>query len=72
MKIYGADNREMMNITALERDGGELVIRGKIFGAMPLTAKLRPEEARAALKLLNFRTALFLLTICFRRKSPGA
>jgi len=69
MKIYGADNRELMNITALERDGGELVIRGKIFGAMPLTAKLRPEEARAALRLLSFRTALFLLTIVFRRKS---
>jgi hypothetical protein len=59
----------MMNITSLEREGGQLVIRGKIFGAMPLTAKLRPEEARAALKLLNLRTALFLLTLFFRRKS---
>jgi len=68
MKIYGADNREMMNITALEREGGELLIRGKIFGTMPLTAKLRPEEARAAFKLLNLRTALFLLTLLFRRK----
>ena len=69
MKIYGTDDREMMNITALEREGGQLVIRGKIFGAMPLTAKLRPEEARAAFKLLNIRTALFLLTLIFRRKS---
>ncbi|MGH8230938.1 MAG: hypothetical protein ACRESY_03865 [Steroidobacteraceae bacterium] len=68
MKIYGADNREMMRITALEREGSELVVRGKLFGAMPLTAKLRPEDARAALKLLNFRTALFLLTLLFRRK----
>jgi hypothetical protein len=70
MKIYGGDNREMMNITSLERDGNQLVIRGKIFGAMPLTAKLRPEEARAALKLLDLRTALFLLTLFFRRKTP--
>jgi hypothetical protein len=69
MKIYGADDREIMNITALEREGGQLVIRGKIFGAMPLTAKLRPEEARAAFKLLDIRTALFLLTLIFRRKS---
>jgi hypothetical protein len=68
MRIYGADNREMMRITALEREGSELVVRGKLFGAMPLTAKLRPEDARAALKLLNFRTALFLLTLLFRRK----
>jgi hypothetical protein len=69
MKIYGADDKEMMDITALERQGGQLVIRGMIFGAMPLTAKLRPEEARAAFKLLDFRTALFLLTLIFRRKS---
>ena len=68
MKIYGADNREMMSITSLERDGAQLVIRGKIFGAMPLTAKLRPEEARAALKLLDLRTAWFLLTLFFRRR----
>jgi hypothetical protein len=69
MKIYGADNREMMQISSLEREGGQLVIRGKIFGAMPLTAKLRPEEVRAGLKLLNLRTALFLLSLFFRRKS---
>jgi hypothetical protein len=72
MKIYGADNREMMRITALEREGSELVVRGKLFGAMPLTAKLRPEDARAAFKLLNFRTALFLLTLLFRRKRDEA
>ncbi len=68
MKIYGADDREMMSITSLEREGGQLIIRGKIFGAMPLTAKLRPEEARAALKLLDWRTAWFLLTLFFRRQ----
>jgi hypothetical protein len=68
MKIYGADNKEMMNITALERDGSDLVIRVKLFGTMPLTAKLRPEDARAAFRLLDFRTALFLLTLLFRRK----
>lgn len=33
---------------------------------MPLTAKLRPEEVRAALKLLDFRTILFILTMAFR------
>jgi hypothetical protein len=70
MKIYGADNREMMSITSLERDGGQLVIRGKIFGAMPLTAKLRPEEARAALRLLDWRMGWFLLTLFFRRRKP--
>jgi len=68
MKIYGSDDREMMNVTSLAREGSELVIKGRIFGTMPLTAKLRPEDSRAALKLLDFRTALFLLTLPFRRK----
>ncbi|HEY6451992.1 MAG TPA: hypothetical protein VIX87_05280 [Steroidobacteraceae bacterium] len=69
MKIYGADDREMMRITSLAREDGQLVIRGTLFGALPLTAKLRPEDARAALKLLDIRTALFLLTLVFRRRS---
>ena len=67
MKLYGADNRELMTISEIARDGDTLVVRGRIFGAMPMTAKLRPEEARAALKLLNWRIMLFLLSIFFRR-----
>ena len=53
MKLYGADNRELMTVSEIARDGNTLIVRGRIFGAMPMTAKLRPEEARAALKLLN-------------------
>ena len=67
MKLYGPDNKEMMAINAIERQGDELVVKGKIFGAMPLTAKVRPEEVRAALKLLDFKTRLFILTLPFRR-----
>jgi len=68
MKIYGSDDREMINVTSLARDGSELVIKGMIFGSMPLTAKLRPEEARAALRLMDFRTILFVLTLLFRKR----
>jgi hypothetical protein len=67
MKLYGSDNKELMSVSSLARDGNNLVIKGKIFGTMPLTAKLKPEEARAALKLMDLRTILFLLTIVFRR-----
>ncbi len=72
MKLYGADNRELMTIKQLERDGDALVIRGRIFGAMPMTAKLRPEEARAALRLLDLRTLLFVLSLFFRRGRSSA
>jgi hypothetical protein len=67
MKIYGADGKEMMTVTAIEREGSTLVVKGKLFGTMPLTAKLRPAEARKGFGLLNFRMILFLLTLPFRR-----
>jgi len=67
LKIFGADNKEMIAISAIEREGTELVVRGKIFGTMPMTARLRPEEVRRGLKLLNWRTVLFLLSLPWRR-----
>jgi hypothetical protein len=67
MRIYGQDNSELMQVTLLERDGNALVIKGKVFGSMPMTAKLTPQEGRNALKLLNFKLVAFLLTFLFRR-----
>jgi hypothetical protein len=67
MKIYGADGKEMMVVTSLEREGSTLVVKGKLFGTMPLTAKLRPAEARKAFGLLNWRMWLFVLSLPFRR-----
>ncbi len=66
-KILDANDKELMAIRKFDRDGNTLVIRGKIFGAMPMVAKLSPAEARAALKLLDCRTVLFLLTLLFRK-----
>ena len=68
MNIYGADNKVLMSISSIEPVDGRLVVKGKIFGTMPLSAQLRPEEARAALKLMSLRTILFLLSLIFR---PG-
>jgi hypothetical protein len=67
MKIYGQDNSELMQVSSLEAEDGKLLIRGKVFGSMPMTAKLTPQEARKALKLLNPRLVLFLLTFLFRK-----
>jgi hypothetical protein len=67
MRVLDANDRELMTVRKIAREGDALVIRGKIFGAMPMVAKLTPAEARAALKLLDARTVLFLLTLLFRR-----
>jgi phytoene dehydrogenase-like protein len=69
MTIYGAQNEVLMNVTAIESEGDELVVKGRIFGAMPLTAKIPPEEMRAAFRILSFRRLFFLLSLLFRRSS---
>jgi hypothetical protein len=67
VKLYSTDGSELMTINALERDGNSLLIKGKVFGAMPMNARLKPEAARAALKLLTPRLVFFLLTLPFRK-----
>jgi hypothetical protein len=67
VKLLSTDGSELMTVSALERDGNSLVIKGKVFGAMPMSARLNPKAARAALKLLTPRLVLFLLTLPFRR-----
>jgi len=71
MKIRSADRSELMDVTAIERKGNDLVIKGKVFGTMPMAATLSPEEARKAFGLLDFKLVLFLLTLPFR-SSKGA
>lgn len=70
MKILDQSNRELMTISAIQRDGDFLAVKGKIFGTMPMTAKLSPAEARAAFRLMDFRTLLFVLSLLFRRGAP--
>jgi len=67
VKIYSADKTELMQVARIERDGNDLVLKGKVFGTMPMSARLRPEEARAALKLLTPGLVWFLLTLPFRK-----
>lgn len=69
MKIFTSDGGELMTVSKIERKGDELVIKGKAFGTMPMNARLKPEEARAALKLLTPGLILFLITLPFRKGS---
>ncbi|MBN9506715.1 MAG: hypothetical protein J0I69_11880 [Altererythrobacter sp.] len=67
MKLYSADKSELMQVSTVERRGDDLVIKGKVFGTMPMSATLTPENARAFLKLLTPGLAWFLLTLPFRK-----
>ena len=69
MKIYSADKSELMQVSAIERKGNDLVLKGKVFGTMPMSAPLTPEQARAAFKLLTPRLILYLITMPFRKSN---
>ena len=69
VRIVDRSKKELMTVSAVERDGTMLVIKGKIFGTMPMTAKLSPEEARNALKLMSPKLVWFLLTFLFRKSA---
>lgn len=71
MIIFDGQNKELMRVRKLERDGNDLVVSGRIFGAMPVMARLRPEQVRAALRLLTPGVIWLLLTLPFRRNTPG-
>ncbi|HTC50381.1 MAG TPA: hypothetical protein VK700_00435 [Steroidobacteraceae bacterium] len=66
MKLYGPDRRELMTVSSIERSGHQLLIKGKVFGTMPLSASLTPAQARAGLKLLGLRGLFFVFTMLFR------
>jgi hypothetical protein len=67
MKMYTPDKNELMEIVWIRRDGGNLMVSGKIMGSMPMKAVIRPQDARAGLKMLDFKTLVFLLTLVFRK-----
>jgi hypothetical protein len=67
VKLRGTDGSELMTVASLQRDGDVLIIKGKVFGAMPLVAKLDADAARDALKLLSPGLIWFLLTLPFRK-----
>lgn len=55
-----------MDVSALRRDGNDLVIVGTIMGSMPTRAVLRPSELRMMFALLSRSMVPFLLSMLFR------
>ncbi len=66
MKLYSNDNSELMDVSRIVREGNELVLEGVIMNAIPIVARVKPAEVRAALSLLSIRDILFVCTMLFR------
>ncbi len=72
MKLYTPEKTVLMEITAVKPHPDGLQIEGKIMGAMPMKAILRPEEMRSAFKLLNVSLVISALGMLLRGKTRSA
>ena len=72
MKLLTKDGDNLMNVERLEVSGNDLIVHGEIMGALPVRAVMTPDQARAALRLLNPSILFYLLTVLFRPGSARA
>ena len=54
MKLFSPDGSELMHVEKVEAVDGNIVVQGKIMGAMPMKAILRPQELRSGMRFLSF------------------
>lgn len=66
MKLYATDNSDLMEISKIYSEGGNLVVEGIIMGAMPIRAIVKPAEVRRALGLMSLKTMFFALLMLIR------
>lgn len=66
MKLYTTDNSELMNITSIRKENGNLVVDGMIMGAMPIRAIVKPAEVRRAFGLMSVGTMFGAAAMLFR------
>ncbi len=72
MILYSTDDTPLMEIHAFERTSNALLVKGKVFGTMPITARLTPEQTRKGLAMLSLKLLWFVLTLPFRRSSRSS
>ena len=68
MRLLSPEGSDLMFVEKVDVVDGNIVVHGKIMGALPMKAILKPDELRSGMRLLNaklIRTAL--AAIIFRR-----
>ena len=71
MKFYSPDKSLLIDVRAIKDHPDGIVIEGKIMGSMPMKAILRPEEMRAAFKLVSRPLVFKILRMLIRGKTPS-
>jgi hypothetical protein len=66
MKLYAIDNSDLMEISKIYNENGNLIVEGLIMGAMPIRAIVKPAEVRKAVGIMSFKTMLAAFLMLFR------
>ena len=66
MKMFSKEGVEMVDVKSFKRDGEQLVIKGKVMGAMATTILVNPEDCWQAARLLGIGVILRLPLILFK------
>jgi hypothetical protein len=66
MKMFSKEGVEMMDVKSIDRDGDNLVMKGKMMGSMYASIYLRPQDLWQAMRLLSFGTFLRLPLMLLR------
>lgn len=67
MKFFTLDGTELMDIEAVSVRADGLLVEGRIMGAMPMNAVLRPDELRRGMRFLTPVVIRALIAMMFRR-----
>ena len=67
MVLRGPADEELMSVDSIGSENGELIIKGKSFGTMPMEARMDADAARAGLKMMKLKDMAFLATLPFRK-----
>lgn len=66
MKLYASDNSDLMEVSRIYPQDGNLIMEGVIMGAMPIRAIVKPVEVRKAFGLMSLKTMFFAFLMLFR------
>lgn len=69
MNLYSPDKSCLMEVSALRDTEEGIVVEGKIMGAMPMKAIIRPDELRSGLKLISVRLIVKALKMLITGRS---
>jgi hypothetical protein len=60
MKMYSKEGVEMMDMLSMTREGENLVVKGRMMGAMLASIYVKPKDVWQSLGLLSFSTIVYL------------